>query len=191
MSTGFWHKTGYDIWCMAQRSLHAVTKVYYRSMSFFATVSWQTIPVCSAKVSHTNIPSCTMWFREFTKYVTKTDHKVCWHPHSIEHNTQPIAYLISKHVIPYQTRGGTCCPGVSTPKIRSFADSSITNHITWRNPTVSLIPTLLKQQHRFSARSNHISTGWVTISHKDTSQTQHHKGWKELYDTHNCLAKHH
>jgi hypothetical protein len=26
-------------------------------------------------------------------------------------------------------------------------------------------------------------TGWETISHKDTSQTKHHKGWKDLYDT--------
>jgi hypothetical protein len=27
------------LWCMAQRSLHAVTNIYYRSMSCFATVS--------------------------------------------------------------------------------------------------------------------------------------------------------
>jgi hypothetical protein len=33
------------------------------------------------------------------------------HPHSTEHDTQPIAYLISKQAIPYQTRGDTCCPG--------------------------------------------------------------------------------
>jgi hypothetical protein len=32
--------------------------------------------------------------------------------------------------------------------------------------------------------------GWTTITHKDTSQTQYHKGWKDLYDTHDCLAKH-
>jgi hypothetical protein len=32
--------------------------------------------------------------------------------------------------------------------------------------------------------------GWENISHKDTSQTQHHKGWKNLYDTHDCMAKH-
>jgi hypothetical protein len=32
--------------------------------------------------------------------------------------------------------------------------------------------------------------GWETISHKDTSQTQHHEGWKDLYDTHDCMAKH-
>jgi hypothetical protein len=32
--------------------------------------------------------------------------------------------------------------------------------------------------------------GWETISPKDTSQTQHHIGWKDLYDTHDYMAKH-
>jgi hypothetical protein len=40
---------------MAQRSLHVITKVYYKSMSCFATVSWVDMwyhgPACSAKVS--------------------------------------------------------------------------------------------------------------------------------------------
>jgi hypothetical protein len=103
-------------------------------------------------------PSCTMWFRQFTKNATKTDHKDRSHPHSTEHDTQPIAYLISKQAVPYRTRGGTCCPGVSTPKIQSLADLSMTSHITWRNPTVSTIPTLLKPQHWSSPRSNHILT---------------------------------
>jgi hypothetical protein len=40
------------------------------------------------------------------------------------------AFLISQQVVPYQTHGGTCCPGVSTPTIWSLADSSMTNHIT-------------------------------------------------------------
>jgi hypothetical protein len=103
-------------------------------------------------------PFYTMWFRQFTKNVTKTGHKDRSHPHSIEHDTQPIAYLISKQVVPYRTCGGTCCPGESTPKIRSLADPSMTSHIIWRNPTVSTIPTLLKPQHRFSVGSIHIST---------------------------------
>jgi hypothetical protein len=116
----------------------------------------QMVPACSAKVSHTNIPSCTLWFRQFTKYVTKTDYKVWCHPHSTKHDTQPIAYLISKPVVPYRTCGGTCCPGVSTPKIQSLADSNMTNHNTWREPTIFTIPTLLKLQHQSSPRSNHI-----------------------------------
>jgi hypothetical protein len=32
--------------------------------------------------------------------------------------------------------------------------------------------------------------GRETTSHKDTSQTQYHKGWKYLYDTHDYVAKH-
>jgi hypothetical protein len=118
----------------------------------------QTVPACSAMVSRTNVPSWTMWFRQFTKYVTKTDQKAWCHPYLTEHGTQPIVFLISKQVVLYWTCGGTSCPGVSTPKIWSLADSIKTNHITWRNPTISTIPTLLKPQHRSSPRSNHIST---------------------------------
>jgi hypothetical protein len=40
------------------------------------------------------------------------------------------ALLISQQAVSYRTRGGTCCLGVSTPKIRSLADSSMTIHIT-------------------------------------------------------------
>jgi hypothetical protein len=127
-------------------------------MSCFAMVSRQTVPACSTKVSRTNVPSCTMWFRQFTKYVTKTYHKVWCHPHSTEHDTQPIAYLISKQVIPYRARGGTCCHGVSTPMIWCLADSSMTNHITWRNPTVSTIPILLKCHTPFQKRGSEAST---------------------------------
>jgi hypothetical protein len=55
-------------------------------------------------------PFRTMWFRQFTKNVTKTGHTDRSHPHSTEHDTQPRAYLISKQAVLYQTRGGTCCP---------------------------------------------------------------------------------
>jgi hypothetical protein len=102
-------------------------------------------------------PFYTMWFRQFTQNVTQMGHTDRSHPHSTEHDTQPIAYQISKQAIPYRTRSGTCCPGVSTPKIRSLVDSRMTSPITWRNPTVSTIPTLLKSQHRSSPWSNHIS----------------------------------
>jgi hypothetical protein len=55
-------------------------------------------------------PFCTMWFRQFTQNVTQMGHTDRSHPHSTEHDTQPIAYLISKQTVPYQTRSGTCCP---------------------------------------------------------------------------------
>jgi hypothetical protein len=77
-----------------------------------------------------NGPFCTMWFKLFTQNVTHTGHTDNSHPHSIEHDTQPIAYLISKQAIPYHSRGGTCCPGGSTPKIQSLADLSMTSHHT-------------------------------------------------------------
>jgi hypothetical protein len=50
--------------------------------------------------------------------------------HSFEQGTLPTISLISKQVVPYQTRGDTYCPGVSTLKTRSLADSSMTIHIT-------------------------------------------------------------
>jgi hypothetical protein len=63
--------------------------------------------------------------------------------------------------IPYRTRGGTCCPAVSTPQTRSLADSSMTIHNTWENPTVSTIPTHAK-----------------TLASNLTTVTSHHDGWK-------------
>jgi hypothetical protein len=80
----------------------------------------QTVPACSAKVSRTNVPSCTMWERRFTKYDAI--------PHPTKQDTLPIVLLISRQAIPYRTRGGTCCLGVSTSKIRSLADLSTTCH---------------------------------------------------------------
>jgi hypothetical protein len=117
-------------WCMAHRSLHVITKVYYRSMSCFAMVSQQTAPLVVLRFPAHSGPFCTMWFSQFTQNVTKTNHKDRSHPHTTEHDTQPIAYLISKQVIPYRTRGGTYYPGVSTPMTRPLADSSMTNHVT-------------------------------------------------------------
>jgi hypothetical protein len=65
-----------------------------------------------------------MWVRHFTKYATKYDAN----SHSTEQDTLPIVFLISKQVIPYRTHGGTCCPGVCTPKIRPLPVSSATCH---------------------------------------------------------------
>jgi hypothetical protein len=83
-------------------------------------------PACSAEVSHIRWP--------LLHHVVQAVHKECHidgsHPHSTEHDTLPVAYQISKQVIPYRTRGGTCYPGGSTPKIRSLADLSMTSQIT-------------------------------------------------------------
>jgi hypothetical protein len=157
----FWHS--YSSWCMAQRSLHAVTKVYYRSTSCFATNSLTKGPTCSTKDSLAKSPSCTVWFRQMTKYDTKS----VANPHLIEQDTLPIAFLISKHAVPYQTHGGTCCPGVSTPKIRSLADLSTTCHDN--------INHLRHSNHC----SNHNIDPHTVISHLDgwktTTLSQRHK----------------
>jgi hypothetical protein len=56
----------------------------------------QTVPTCSAKVSRTNVHSCTMWFRQITKYAVN--------PHSTKQDTQPIAFLISSQLYLYPTK---------------------------------------------------------------------------------------
>jgi hypothetical protein len=68
----------------------------------------------------TNVPSCTMCERRFTKYDAI--------PHPTEQDTLHILFLISKQVVPYLTHDGTCCPGVFTRKIRSLVDLSTTCH---------------------------------------------------------------
>jgi hypothetical protein len=114
-------------------------------------------PACSAKVSRTQWPILHHEVQAVhIEYHINGSHRQ-GHPHSIEHDTQPIAYLISKQAVPYQTRGDTCYPKVFTPKIRSLADSSMTSHITWRNSTISTVPTLLKPQHGSFPGPNHIS----------------------------------
>jgi hypothetical protein len=99
--------------------------------------------------------------------------------HSFKQGTLPTTSLIRKQVVPYRTRGDTCCPGVSTPMTRSFAYLSVTNHITWWISTAPPFQTFLKPQHRISPRSPHImADGRPTLLTLNTSQTQHHKDGK-------------
>jgi hypothetical protein len=141
----------------------------------------QTVPACSAKISRTNVPSCTMWFRRLTKYderyVTKYDDIL----HSTEQDTQPIVFLISRQAVPYWTHGGTCCPSMSTPKIRSLADSSTTCHDS------------INHLHHSNRCSNYIIDPHTVNSHLDgwktTTLSQRHKPnstsqrMEDLYDS--------
>jgi hypothetical protein len=169
--------------CTAQRSLHVITNVYYRSMSYFAIVSWTNGPRLQCKGFPHKPP--------LLHHVIQAGHKVWCHSHSTKHDTQPIAYLISKRVIPYWTRGGTYCSGVSTPKIRSLADLSMTNHITWRIPTISTIPTYAQTTASILTTTNSHLDGWMI-----TTLTQRHKPYstsqrmKDLHDTNDCMIKH-
>jgi hypothetical protein len=107
-----------------------------------------------------------MWFRRFTKYVTKYETKSVAN-HSTEQDTQHIAYLISKQVVPYRTRGGTCCPGGPTPKIQSIEDSSTTCHDG------------INHLHHSNRCSNHSIDPHMVILHLDrwktTTLSQRHK----------------
>ncbi len=99
--------------------------------------------------------------------------------YSSEHITLLTASLISKQAVPFRTCGSTYCPGVSTPKTRSLADSSITNHITEWNPTVSTIPTHAQTIVLILTTVISHHDGWKTKSlNNNTSQTQHHKDGK-------------
>jgi hypothetical protein len=122
------------LWCIAQRSLHAITKVYYGSYAKLCQGSMQYYSI--AKVSQgshgTTAPLAPC---EPGRVTTPTSH-------SSDQGTLPTAPLIIKQVVPYWTRGDTCCPGVSTPMTRYLADLSMTNHITWQIPTIFAIPNL-------------------------------------------------
>jgi hypothetical protein len=111
------------LWCMAQISLHVVTKFYYGSYAKLYQGSTQYHNI--AKVfwgSHDTmaplVPCESGWVTTPTS-------------HSSEQGTFPTTSLIIKQVVPYRTRDGTYYPGVSTPMTRSIADLSMTNHITW------------------------------------------------------------
>jgi hypothetical protein len=100
------------------------------------------------------------------------------------------AFLVSQQAVPYRTRGDTYCPEVSTPKIWSLTDSSMTIHITWRIPTISTIPNLTQTTASILTMITSHHERWKTKhSHKYTSQTQYHIRWKDMYDSHDCRAK--
>jgi hypothetical protein len=138
---------------MAQRSLHTAITVYYGSYAKLCqgSTQYQSIAKVSRGSHSTTAPLAPC---EPGRVTTPNSH-------SSEQHTLPTASLISKQVIPYRTRGSTCCPGVSSPMTQSLADSSIINHIIWRIPTVSTIPNLAQ-----------------TTASNLTTVTSHHDGWK-------------
>jgi hypothetical protein len=130
---------------------------------------WPRVPASSAKVS-----SWLESLLHLVDQITSSDF-----PHIAEQDSQPTTSLISKQVIPYQTHGDTCCPGVSTSKTRSLVDSSMTNHITWRNPTGSTIPAHAQTTSSILTMVTSHHDGWKTKTlNNSTSQTQYHKDGK-------------
>jgi hypothetical protein len=133
---------------------------------------WPWVPTSSAKVS---------------SYLEPLLHLVdeimfCVFPHTTEQDSQPIAALISKEVITYETRGGTCCPGVSTPKTWSVVDSCMTNHISSWIPTVSTIPSVGQTIASNLTMVNSYHDGWKTNTlNNNASQTQCHKDGRHVW----------
>jgi hypothetical protein len=138
---------------MAQRSQHAITKVNYGSYA----------KLCQASTQYHNIAKLFQGSHGTTAPLAPCEPRWVTTPtsHSSKQGTLLTTSLIIKQTIPYRTRGDTCCPGVSTPMTQSLADSSMTNHITWRIPTISTIPNLAQ----------------TTASNLNTI-TSHHDGWK-------------
>jgi hypothetical protein len=167
---------------MPQRSLHAVTKVYYGS---YAKLCQGSAPYHSiAKVSWGSHGTMAPLAPCEPGWVTTLIF------HSSEQRTLSTSSLIIKQAVPYRTRGSTCCPGVSTAKTRSLADSSMTNHKPWRSQPSPPFQTMLKPHHLISPRSSHITThGRLTLSTLNISQTQHGKDGKTCTMTQDYRAK--
>jgi hypothetical protein len=106
-----------------------------------------------------HVNQVSLWLEPLLHLVHQNTSRVF--PHISEQDSEPTTSLISKQVVPYRTRGGTCCPRVSTPKTLSLAYLSMTTHNTWWNPTASTIPNLAQ----------------TTVSNL-TTVTSHHDGWK-------------
>jgi hypothetical protein len=158
---------------MAQRSLHAVTKVYYETYA----------KLCQGSTQYHSIAKVSRGSRGTTSPVAPCEPGRVTTPksHSSEQGTLPTTSLISKRAVLYWTHDGTCYPGVSTPMTRSLADSSMTNHITWQIPTISTIPNLAQTTaSNLTTVKSHLDLWETKHSHKDTSQTQHHIRWKDL-----------
>jgi hypothetical protein len=125
-------------------------------------------------------PSCTMW-------AWANDNATS---HSSEQYTLPTTSHISKQVIPYRTRDDTCYPGMSTPKIQSLADSSMTNHNTWRNPTVSTISNLA-QTTASNLNHSHLTPRWMEdqYSQHSTQAKLNIIKWKTCTMTQDYMTK--
>jgi hypothetical protein len=114
----------------------------------------------------TQVPACSVkdssWLEPLLHLVDQITS--CVFPYTSEQYSQPTASLISKQVISYQTCSGTCCPGVSTSNTRSLADSSMTTHNTWQNPTISTIPNIA-QTTASNPHDGHLTSRWIEDQH--------------------------
>jgi hypothetical protein len=127
-------------------------------------------PMTRVPASSATVFSCLEPLLHLLDHITS-----CIFSHTAKQDSQPIASVISKQVDPYHTFGGTCCPRVSTPKTRSLADLSMTNHTTWRNPTISTIQSHAQTMASIltTVNSHHDILKTNTLNN-NTSQTEYH-----------------
>jgi hypothetical protein len=92
--------------------------------------------------------------------------------HSSEQGTLPTPSLISKQAVPYQTRGGTCCPGVL-----SRFEHDKPHHLTDSNRLHHSKPC---SNHSIEPLHGHLTSRRMEDQHyqHSTSQTQYHKDGK-------------
>jgi hypothetical protein len=82
----------------------------------------------------------------------------------------PEVLLIIQQAIPYQTHGGTCCPGGSTPKNWSLADSSKNHPQTMKVATFPTVSWPCSNPDIYQLRVHSHHTGWKTTNHHKRPQ---------------------
>jgi hypothetical protein len=121
------------LWCETKRSLHASTEVdprpYVLLCHRFPFVGYNRIPSGPFRSCYSFPILGTIEYPQAPLAPCSLVGMAILVP-LIQQDKLTRASLISQQVIPYQTRGGTCCPGVSTPTIRSLADLSMKIDIT-------------------------------------------------------------
>jgi hypothetical protein len=156
---------------MVQKSLHVVTKVYYMSMSCFAIVPHKC-PSCSAKDSRQR-PLLHHVHKAFSQSISQS---MIYHanPHSIEKDTLPIVFLISKQssssLLPYELVSwllAICW--VQKPSVLQFHSKTIefATNIHTTSQTVLSLNSLGNYYHR--------KTWHTTDSYLNFIRTAEHK----------------
>jgi hypothetical protein len=171
------------LWCEARRSLHAFIKVNLRSyvllchrfpligydrIPSYPFRSWYDFPILgTTEYPHTHLAPCGLVGIAIPVWL-------------IQQDKLTRAFLISQQAIPYWTHGGTCCSGVSTPKIWSLANSSTTCNDG------------IDHLHHFNHCSNHsidLYHGHLTSQEmEDQTLSQRHKPTSISYKMKTCTT---